>query len=216
MTVTGRALVMTGALGAMLGATFGGGTVRARSSTPAGGETGGPRVAGCRAAGALAAPADLPAQLRVPGDARLFLRLRAEGTQIYTCQKDPGGRWVFVLKGPEARLISDRCAEVGRHLAGPRWQLDGDGSAVIGKKVAEADRPGSIPWLLLSAASSSGTGKLSPVRFIQRVQTEGGLPPKDGCDQARAGRDLAVPYRATYLYYRSPTPGPTGVSNSPS
>jgi hypothetical protein len=185
----------------------------------------GPAVADCTATGALAAPADLPEALRAPGDARLFLRLRAEGNQIYRCQKNATGAWAFTLKAPDARLISDRCTEVGHHSAGPSWSLAADGSAVVGKKLAEAPRAGTIPWLLLSGTSTSPGGAMSSVRFIQRVDTTGGVAPVEGCDEASAGREVAIPYRATYLLYEMPpgswrahyrpaTPPVAAVSNS--
>ena len=106
-----------------------------------------PADAGARvhATRAAAAPADLPAILRPPADAQLFLRLRAEGTQIYRCQKNPSGAWAFTLKAPDARLISDGCTEVGHHFAGPSWSLATDGSVVVGKKLAEAPGPAPSP-----------------------------------------------------------------------
>ena len=164
-------------------------------------ENDGPPLAGCNPPGPLAAPAELPESLRTPAHARLFLRLRAEGKQIYRCQQNPAGAWAFTLKAPDARLISDGCREIGHHFAGPSWSLAGDGSVVVGKKVAEAPRVGSIPWLLLSGTSGSPGGTMNSVRFIQRVDTAGGLSPVEGCDQARAGQEVGVPYSATYLYY---------------
>jgi hypothetical protein len=165
----------------------------------------GPPVAGCTPPGPLAAPAALPESLRPPAGARLFLRLRAEGKQIYRCQQNPAGAWAFTLKAPDARLISDRCTEVGHHFAGPSWSLAGDGSVVVGKKLAEAPTAGTIPWLLLSGTSASPGGTMTSVRFIQRVDTAGGVAPVEGCDEARAGQEVGVPYSATYLYYETLT-----------
>jgi hypothetical protein len=173
-----------------------------------------PVVAGCTSAGPLAAPGDLPANLRPPAGAQLFLRLRAEGTQIYRCQKQPAGSWAFVLKAPDARLISDGCADVGHHFAGPRWSLARDGSVVIGKKLAEVARPGTIPWLLIAGSPEGIGGTMADVRFIQRVGTTGGAAPVEGCDEASAHREVAIPYRAIYLYYRLATPPGAAVSNS--
>jgi hypothetical protein len=186
-------------------------------------------VAGCTPPGPLAAPADLPGSLQAPAESQLLLRLRAEGTQIYRCQKHPTGSWAFTLKAPDARLISDRCTEVGHHFAGPSWSLADDGSVVVGKKLAEAPRAGTIPWLLLSGSSASPSGALTSVRFIQRVDTTGGVAPVEGCNEASAGQEVAIPYRATYLlygasaakpsaslrdHYRPATPPVTTVSNS--
>lgn len=165
--------------------------------------SGGPPVARCAPPGPLAAPADLPEALRAPEGA-LILRLRAEGSQIYRCQNSATGAWAFTLKAPDARLISDGCTEVGHHAAGPSWSLASDGSVVIGKKLAEAPRAGTIPWLLLSGAPVGSTGQMAWVKFIQRVDTAGGVAPVEGCDETSAGKEVAVPYRATYLLYGNP------------
>jgi hypothetical protein len=160
-------------------------------------------VPGCMTAGALAAPA-MPPELMPPAASQLFLRLRAEGTQIYTCQATMAGGWAYTLKAPEARLINDQCIEVGTHFAGPTWAVTADGSQIVGKKAAEAPSPtaGSIPWLLIMATSTT-PGMMAPVSHVQRVDTVGGLAPTEGCDAARVGNEVAVGYTATYLFYRA-------------
>jgi hypothetical protein len=45
----------------------------------------------------------------------------------------------------------------------------------------------------------------SNVASIQRVKTAGGRAPAGGCDQTSVGRELRVPYTATYYFY---TPKP--------
>lgn len=158
----------------------------------------------CQPAGPLVSQA-VPAALDPPGDAQLFLRLRARGTQIYTCQRDAAGAWAYALKAPEAELLDDRCARVGTHFAGPTWALQVDGSQLSGKKLAEAPAPQSdaISWLLVATTPASPTGMLAPATHIQRVDTVGGKAPSEGCDEAHPGHEVAVPYRATYLYFRS-------------
>jgi hypothetical protein len=167
------------------------------SATPPG--TPGPGSASCPP---YTAPA-LPAAIAPPGAARLYRHLAATGVQIYTCQMAMDGAAGWTLKAPDARLFDEHCALVGTHFAGPTWRLDADGSTVVGKKMSEAPAAGAIPWLLLSAASGSGAGAFAPVTFIQRVDTIGGLAPADGCDPSRVGTEVAVPYTATYLYYRN-------------
>ena len=70
----------------------------------------------------------------------------------------------------------------------------------IGKK-AEVARPGAIPWLLLKAKTNEGTGKFARVTYIQRVNTDGGLAPGCGCDQAHVKTEVRVPYSANYYFY---------------
>jgi hypothetical protein len=160
-------------------------------------------LAGCTSPGTLAAPS-MPANLMPPAQDQLFLRLRATGSQIYACQQGMDGSWAFALKAPDARLYDDQCRVVGTHFAGPTWAITADSSQVAGKKAAEAPAPGggAVPWLLLSATSSSASGMLAGVSYIQRVETAGGLAPASGCDAGHAGVEVAVPYTATYLYYR--------------
>jgi hypothetical protein len=76
---------------------------------------------------------------------------------------------------------------------------------VIGEVKARDDGldPTAIPWLLLRAKSTSGNGVFSRTQNIQRVYTVGGKAPADGCDQARAGQETRVAYKATYYFYAS-------------
>jgi hypothetical protein len=68
---------------------------------------------------------------------------------------------------------------------------------------ARADAPGgrSIPWLLLEAKTTSGTGVFSRVTSIQRTDTVDGLAPETGCDAQHLGARQASPYRAVYSFY---------------
>ena len=161
-----------------------------------------PAVAGCTPAGPLVAPQ--VSGLAPPAGTELYLRLRAEGTQIYTCGGDAGGVWRWTLKAPDARLIDDSCLEVGTHFAGPSWKVGRDGSTVVGRKAAESPAPvqGAIPWLLIETVTASA-GMLGGVSHIQRVDTVGGTAPMGGCDATSAGSEQPVPYLATYLYYRA-------------
>ena len=36
---------------------------------------------------------------------------------------------------------------------------------------------------------------MTSVQFIQRVDTTGGVAPVEGCDEAGAGQEVAIPYR---------------------
>jgi Protein of unknown function (DUF3455) len=157
----------------------------------------------CPARGPLVTPA-MPSGVVPPAGAELFLRLYAEGTQNYTCQAGMNGGYAWTFKAPVARLYSDNCVLVGSHFAGPTWKIEKDGSAVIGKKMSEAAATlsGAIPWLLLETTKVDGQGALAGAAYINRVDTVGGVAPTDGCDAARVGTEIEVPYTSTYLYYR--------------
>jgi hypothetical protein len=128
----------------------------------------------------------------VPPHSRLLLRAVGSGDQVYGCVN---GSWA--LQAPDAKLLDKSGAVIGRHFAGPTWQLN-DGSWVKAKAVAKQVAPDAtaVPWLLLEAVG--GTGGLAAVRFIQRTGTIGGNAPGGGCSQSAIRR---VPYAATYSFY---------------
>ena len=138
-----------------------------------------------------------------PKGAPLVLEVDADGVQIYTCEaKDQGFAWVF--KAPEANLFDKQGRQIGTHFAGPSWKI-GDG-AVVGEVAARADAPasGAIPWLLLKAKSHEGTGTLSTVAFIRRIDTKSGNAPAGGCDAAHKGEQARMRYYALYQFFGTP------------
>ncbi|HEX4506198.1 MAG TPA: DUF3455 domain-containing protein [Alphaproteobacteria bacterium] len=141
---------------------------------------------------------DIPAKLAPPPDAKLVGAYQATGDQIYVCTAQ-GQAIEPVFKAPEAQLL-EKDKPVAKHYAGPTWEAT-DGSKVVGK-VAEsvpAPKQGDIPWLLLTA-QSTGQGLFAGVRFVQRVETQGGAAAQMTCPTA--GMELRVPYSATYRFFR--------------
>ncbi len=144
----------------------------------------------------------VPKILRVPAGQTVLLKALGKGVQIYECKAtaaDPG-KFDWTFKAPEADLTNKRGKKIGKHYAGPTWEAN-DGSKVIGEKKAEAPRPGAVPWLLLQAKTNEGTGRFARVTYIQRVDTEGGVAPAAGCDQAHVKTEARVDYRASYYFY---------------
>ncbi|HWX55438.1 MAG TPA: DUF3455 domain-containing protein [Verrucomicrobiae bacterium] len=148
---------------------------------------------------------EIPDSIKAPAGEELVLQVQATGSQIYVCQAGADQKLSWVLKAPEAQLSDAKDTVVGTHYAGPTWKHQ-DGSEVKGKLVARIDapEPDSIPWLLLTATEHSGTGILSRVTTIQRIHTQGGQPPKTGCDKAHSGGESKVPYSADYYFYAPP------------
>ena len=130
----------------------------------------------------------------VPPHSRLVLRAVGSGDQVYGCVS---GHWA--LKAPDAKLLNQEGSVIGRHFAGPTWQLN-DGSWVKGRAVAKQFAPDAtaVPWLLLE--SVGGAGRLGTVRFIQRTGTHGGNAPAGSCSESAMRR---VPYTATYSFYEA-------------
>jgi hypothetical protein len=148
----------------------------------------------------------VPENLRVPDGQSLILRMAARGAQVYTCKaktaEPPAYEWV--LKAPDAELFDQRGAKVGRHYAGPTWE-NTDGSRVVGEVMKRSPVQDAIPLLLLRATSNEGAGALRNVKYIQRLDTAGGVAPAAGCDAEHAGTEARVEYSATYDFY-----GPQG------
>lgn len=155
------------------------------------------------AAAQIAAPA-VPENLKPPGAESILLKATGKGKQIYACQAVPGqhGKFVWVLKRPEADLLDAQGKEIGRHFEGPTWEAR-DGSKVTGEVLERAPSPhaGAVPWLLLKARSVEGTGLFGHVTYIQRVATVGGAAPPEGCDSAHSGAETAIDYQAEYYFY---------------
>jgi hypothetical protein len=98
------------------------------------------------------------------------------------------------------------------------WQSSIDTSrvwaAVLNGNVIPAGRgepscpnAGSIPCLLLQTVGAkegpTGGTLLSQTTFIQRLNTNGGSAPVDGCfTSADVGKQALVPYTADYFFYR--------------
>lgn len=162
-------------------------------------------LAGC-ASGPVLMPPDVPVALRPPAGQVLFLEALATGVQIYECAPKPGAdgvlEWAF--RAPEAALADRAGRALGKHYAGPTWE-GLDGSTVIAEVRARDAGPdaSAIPWLLLSAKSTTRPGTFSVTQSVQRVNTRGGAaPPASGCGPVNRGQIVKVPYTATYYFYR--------------
>jgi hypothetical protein len=151
--------------------------------------------------------------LKVPATQELSLEVQAIGVQIYECKasKDEPTRFEWVFKAPEAVLLDSAGKKIGRHYAGPTWESD-DGSKVVGEVKAKDNGPDpdAIPWLLLTAKSTSGKGVFGGTQSIQRVNTSGGKAPLEGCDESQLGKESRAAYKATYRFY---TAKPEEASN---
>ena len=144
---------------------------------------------------------DIPEQLRPPANEQLLVRVHAKGDQVYVCKSD-AAQFSWTLKAPEARLLDGNGKSFGRHFAGPSWEAN-DGSRVVGKSVSNSPSPdaNSIPWLLVTVVSHEGSGVLSRVTTIQRLNTKGGKAPISGCDASHLNQEVRVPYSADYRFY---------------
>jgi hypothetical protein len=149
----------------------------------------------------IPAPA-LPAgceQLAAPEGHQVAYRVYAVGVQAYRWN---GTTWAFV--GPEAGLFANENYRglVGSHYGGPTWETVSGSLVVSSASTAIPCTPDAtaIPWLRLTAVSSSGPGILDGVTYIQRVNTVGGLRPTE--PGTTVGQDARIPYTTEYYFYK--------------
>ena len=145
-----------------------------------------------------AASAQIPPALAAPGES-VVATLHAEGAQVYECKAGSDGKLAWAFREPIATLLLDG-KTVGRHYAGPNWEHV-DGSAVVGKAVANVagKTPSDIPWLKLEVTAHRGSGTLSGVTTVQRINTQGGVH-AGACD--KAGALHSAPYTADYVFLK--------------
>ncbi len=141
----------------------------------------------------------LPPGFETPGAVEV-LRATGVGAQIYQCAKGADGGLAWKFREPVASLIDAAGKTLGRHFAGPTWELQ-DLSAIVGNVVAKSAgaRPQDVPWLKLDVVSARGKGGLDGVTHVLRLETKGGEL-AGGC--APEGAFHAEPYSATYVFLK--------------
>jgi hypothetical protein len=143
----------------------------------------------------------IPAPIKVPAGNTAILFLHAKGEQIYQClfNKDA---YLWQLQAPDAKLFDADGKLVGSHAAGPIWDYR-DGSQARGRVIAKINNPSnsSIDWLLIEIVGHKGKGILAKTSYINRINTEGGLPPSSGCEANHLGSEKHISYSADYVFY---------------
>lgn len=147
------------------------------------------------------ADTSIPEQIRVPAGNKPVLSVHAKGDQIYQCSVD-NNKYAWKIQAPDARLYDAQGQIVGNHYAGPVWEYK-EGSRIVGRIVNKIDiaPKSSISWLLVEVIGHKGNGLFSDVKYINRINTHGGLPPLSGCDANHLGSEKRVPYTADYIFY---------------
>jgi hypothetical protein len=161
------------------------------------------RVSGAIAviAGCVASTAAFAASPIDPPQAERVLATTASGVQVYSCEYDAQHQLGWVFRNPQATLYDASGHAVIRHSAGPSWEAD-DGSRIVGHMIAQTPSasPASVPQLLLEAHSTAASGTLSAIRYVQRVNTVGGVMPAAACSTEHEIGDS--PYIANYIFYK--------------
>jgi len=148
--------------------------------------------------GIASAQAQVPDAIAAKGETAAAT-FHAEGAQVYECKAGADGKLAWAFREPIATLLLDG-KTVGRHYAGPTWEHT-DGSAVVAKAAGNAPAPDgkSIPWLKLEVTASRGSGTLSGVTTVQRINTVGGKH-EGACE--KAGAFYSAPYAADYVFLK--------------
>lgn len=190
---------------------------RGANETAAGGNTTLPATPVCDLS-VVAQPAST--LLQPTSDMQLVMVALGEGTQNYTCGSDlskaptPIGAVAqlfdascAVANNPSAEVppfgSMEESAQVGAHFfvdnTTPDFDIVGLGNTQT-KKVQDCDSPepaADVKWLRLEAKAE---GSSSSVKQIYRLNTVGGLAPKN-CDGMSQGQVVTVEYQAQYWIY---------------
>lgn len=188
-------------------------------------------IAGARAAHAedITVP-PVPDLLNVDEGNEVFLVGHGVGTQNYVCTTSAtsASGFAFSLFTPEATLFNKEGKQLITHFFSPNgdptvkppeagtirvtWEDSRDSSrvwAMLLQQSTEAPfvQKDAVAWLKLQTvgvdAGTTGRGRLTKVTFIQRLNTAGGLAPKEGCSTFEdLGRKAFVPYSADYFFYK--------------
>jgi hypothetical protein len=139
----------------------------------------------------------------------------AKGERVYVSQARPDdpNKFEWVLKESTAMLTDEtgiklnhgfagRGDMIGKHYDGRIWEIE-DGSRVVAEitESAKTSKQDGLPWLLFKVVQHDGKGLLDEVSFIQQLDTQGGLPPQEEATKVATGKEVRVPYVATYVFY---------------
>jgi Protein of unknown function (DUF3455) len=175
-----------------------------------------------RAADTDVTPPQVPGILVVGPEYKPYLIGHAFGTQNYVCAPSASGV-AWTLYGPQATLFDEANEQLMTHFLSPNpaengtppratWQHSRDTSSVwaVAEQIyTEPDyvAPGAIPWLLLRVVGArfgpNAGDKLVETKYIQRVNTAGGVAPATGCAVTTdLGKRALVPYTTDYVFYK--------------
>lgn len=143
----------------------------------------------------------IPDAIKVPQGQVAYLTVAAKGQQIYQCSFNQG-QYTWQIQVPDAQLFDSQGQTVGKHFKGPIWEYK-EGSQVQGKIISRADMaPTAISWMLVQIISHKGDSIFTKASYINRINTQGGLPPTLGCDGNHLGSEKRVNYTADYVFFQ--------------
>lgn len=150
--------------------------------------------------------ASLPAAVQVPAGNKVAMETVGVGEITYQCnaKKDMADQFEWVFVGPDAKLNDRSGKQMGKYFGPPATWENMDGSKLTGTQVAVApSSAGNIPHQLVKANPASGSGAMTGVTYIQRVNTMGGVAPGSACAASNMGAKQIVKYQADYIFYKA-------------
>lgn len=147
---------------------------------------------------------EAPAAVTVPAGNKVSMITVGIGELTYECRvkANVADTFEWALAGPEAVLYDTKKNVVGKYYKGPTWESN-DGSKVTGKQLAVSPNPGSIPLQLVQASPATGSGVMTGVTYIQRLNTVAGVALSLPCGAANVGTKQLVKYQADYIFYKA-------------
>src|SRR4029077_7014576 len=118
---------------------------------------------------------DVPQNLWPPGGSVAAGGFPGRGVKIYVGSLI-GSAFQWTWKAPEAVLYDNQGNKFADYYFGPTWEAP-DSSKIVGTitAIAPAPRPSAIGWYIAMVASPSGADVLIGTRFVQQINTVGGL-----------------------------------------
>jgi hypothetical protein len=179
-------------------------------------------VSGAAYAAERITPPAVPSIITAHAGFKPFLVGHAIGTQNFICAPaatESGFDWLFI--GPQATLFNADLEQIATHYQSKNpllgdaiqatWQNSRDTSGVWATKMFGSSDPDyvaadAIEWLLLRVTGPqvgpTGGDKLASAKFIQRVNTVGGVkPPSSDCTASTINTRMLVYYEADYYFY---------------
>ena len=150
--------------------------------------------------------AALPEAIKVPAGHAVAMETVGVGEITYECREKVAmaGQYEWVFVGPSA-VLNDRGGKaVGRYYGPPATWESMDSSKLTATQLAIAPgAPGSLPLQLVKANPVMGSGAMSGVTYVQRVDTRGGVAPAMACGMDSKGRKEVVKYQADYIFWKA-------------
>ena len=148
----------------------------------------------------------LPASVQVPAGNMVAMETVGKGDITYQCRvkANAPGQYEWVFAGPDAKLLDRSGKQVGKYFGPPATWESMDGSKLTATQIAVApNNSSSIPFQLVKANPAMGSGAMTGVTYIQRVDTRGGIAPAMPCAAGNMGAKQIVQYQADYIFYKA-------------